>query len=325
MINNIYKRIYKEIKKHDTIVIARHIGPDPDALGSQLALKELILNTFPHKKVYAVGTPASKFKFIGTLDKFEERLYEEALLIVTDTPDIKRVDGVIPTKFKYKIKIDHHPIVDNYCDIELVDDTASSASQLIIELAFKTPLKINTKAAEALYIGLVSDTNRFMYSYTTDKTFELVSKLIKKTNLDFTSLYKDLYLRPYKEIKFQGYLATNMNITPNGLGYIKLSDEILKEYDIDSSTASNMVSNFNYIEEMYVWVIFSNDKSTNTIRGSIRSRGPVINTVAAEFGGGGHAMASGVRIKTMDEVDNLIKALDNTCKKYKEDNIKNPD
>ena len=67
--NNIYKNIYKEIKKYDTIVITRHIGADPDALGSQLALKELILNNFPNKNVYAIGTYASKFKFIGNLDK----------------------------------------------------------------------------------------------------------------------------------------------------------------------------------------------------------------------------------------------------------------
>ena len=62
---NIYKRIYKKIKEYDTIVIARHIGPDPDALASQIGLKEIIQNKFPKKKVYAVGCPAAKFRFIG--------------------------------------------------------------------------------------------------------------------------------------------------------------------------------------------------------------------------------------------------------------------
>ena len=51
MYNSIHKKIYKKIKQYDTIVIARHIGPDPDALASSLALKEIILNTFPKKKV----------------------------------------------------------------------------------------------------------------------------------------------------------------------------------------------------------------------------------------------------------------------------------
>lgn len=316
---NTYSKIYKQIKKFDEIVIARHIGPDPDALGSQFGLKELILNTFPKKKVHCVGASVSKFRMMGNLDKFSEDWYDNALLIVCDTPDIKRVDGVDPMKFKYKIKIDHHPAVDNYCDIEYVDETASSASQLVLEMAFKTRLKLNYKAAEDLYIGIISDTNRFMYSYTTPKTFNLVSRLIKETKLEFTKLYEFLYMRPYKEIKFQGYLAENLNITENGLGYIVLPEEVLKEYQMDSSTASNMVSSFNYIDEIYSWVIFSYDNTTDMIRGSIRSRGPIVNEIASHYNGGGHTMASGVRLKTMEEVESLIKELDENCKKYKID------
>ena len=68
--NNNCKKIYNAIKKYDTIVIARHIGPDPDALGSSIGLKEIILKTFPNKKVYVVGCPASKFKYLGQVDKF---------------------------------------------------------------------------------------------------------------------------------------------------------------------------------------------------------------------------------------------------------------
>ena len=162
---NIYKKIYREIKKYDTIVLARHIGADPDALASQLGLKDIILNKFPNKKVYAVGTPASKFKYIGTLDKFEDSMYDNSLLIVLDTPDRKRIDGVDPSKFKYSIKIDHHPFIVKTCDLELIDDTSSSASQLILELVYKNKLKLTKEAAEKLYIGIVSDTNRFLYYY----------------------------------------------------------------------------------------------------------------------------------------------------------------
>ena len=67
-----FKKIYKEIKKYKTIVIARHIGVDPDALASQLALKESIKLTFPNKKVYAVGNGSSKFSYMGHLDKLED-------------------------------------------------------------------------------------------------------------------------------------------------------------------------------------------------------------------------------------------------------------
>ena len=313
MYNNlIYKQIYRKIKKYNTIVIARHVGADPDALASQIALRDAIKATFPKKNVYAVGYPASKFKYLGILDKFHDSMYNNSLLIVTDTPDRKRIDGVEPEKFDYSIKIDHHPFV------ELIDDTASSASQLIIELIFRTHLKLTQSIAEKLYIGLVADTNRFLFSYTTDKTFSLVSKLINKTKLDFRPLYESLYNRPLKEVKFQCYITENMTITENGLGYIILDDKTLTQYDVDSATAGNMVNNFNYIDEIYAWVIFSYDKANDTIRGSIRSRGPVINEAATHFNGGGHAFASGVRVKDEEQVNGLVKELDEICKQYKE-------
>lgn len=316
--NNIYKKIYRKIKKYDTIVIARHVGADPDALASSIALRDIILNTFPKKKVYAIGFPVSKFRYLGILDKFDEKMYENSLLIVTDTPDKKRVDGVDPDKFKETIKIDHHPFIETFCDLEWIDEKASSASQMITELVFHTKLVMTKEAAEKLYIGIVADTNRFLFYYTTPKTFRLVSNLIQTTNIDFTNLYEPLYMRSVKEIKFQGYVANHFTITEHGLAYLKIEPEILEEFKIDASAARNMVSEFNYIEEVLVWCIFTADKNGELIRGSIRSRGPIINEVASRFNGGGHIYASGARVTTEEEWNNLIQELDNVCEKYKE-------
>ena len=316
MYKNSYKEILKQIKKYNTIVIARHVGADPDALASQIALKDIIVNNFPLKKVYVVGMPASRFKYLGTLDKLTDEMYENSLLIVTDTPDKKRVDGVDTTRFSKTIKIDHHPFVEKYCDIECINDKASSASQIIIDFAFSMKLKITKEAAEKLYIGIVADTNRFLFSYTTPNTFDLVSKLIKETDINFTSLYDNLYLRSLKELKFQSYIINNMIVTENKFGYIKLTDDVLKKFDVDAATAGNMVNNFNYIEDFVSWAVFTEDKNNDFIRGSIRSRGPIINDVAAKFGGGGHKLASGVRLKNFEEVDKLVEALDLECNKY---------
>ena len=315
-----FNKIYRKIKKYNTIVIARHVGADPDALASQIALRDSIKKTFPKKNVYAIGYPASKFKYLGNLDKFQESMYENSLLIVTDTPDKKRIDGADPDRFEYSIKIDHHPFIEKTCKLELIDDTASSASQLVIELIFKSGLKLDKNIAGKLYIGLVADTNRFLFSYTTDKTFSLVSKLVNKTNLNFGPLYDNLYMRPLKEARFQGYITEHMTITEHGLGYILLDEKTLTDFDVDAATAGNMVNNFNYIDEIVAWVVFSYDKSNDTIRGSIRSRGPIINEVASHFNGGGHIFASGVRLKTNEEVDALVQELDEVCDKYLDKN-----
>lgn len=312
---NIYKQILKQIKKANTIIIARHVGPDPDALGSSLGLKQLIIDNFPNKKVYCIGSPAAKFRYLGELDKLPENI-DNALLIVTDTPDHKRVDGIDPRKINNSIKIDHHPYVETMCQLEWIDDKASSASQMILELAFQTNLKLTKEAGEKLYIGLIADTNRFMFSYTNSKTFDIVSRLLKETNIDITKIYNELYLRPYKEIKFQGYMSMNYQITENKVGYLIIHDETLKQYNVDAATPGNMINSFNHINEMLVWVTATEDKDLGTYRVSIRSRGPIINEVAANHGGGGHMYASGTRLKNEEEIMSLIKDLDETSKQY---------
>ena len=316
---NIYKQIYKKIKKADTIIIARHVGPDPDALGSSLGLKQIINDNFPNKKVYVIGSPAAKFRYIGELDKLPENI-DNTLLIVTDTPDHRRVDGIDPRRIKNSIKIDHHPYVEAMCELEWIDDKSTSASQMVLELAFKTNLKVTKEAGEKLYIGLIADTNRFMFSYTNSKTFDIVSKLLKETNIDITKIYDELYIRPYKEIKFQGYMSLNYQITDNKVGYLIIHDETLKEYNVDAATPGNMINSFNHINEMLVWVTATEDKELGSYRVSIRSRGPIINEVAANHGGGGHKFASGTRLKTEEEIADLIKDLDIVSDEYIQNN-----
>lgn len=314
---NIYKQIFKVIKKYDTIVIARHIGADPDALGSQFALKEIILKTFPNKKVYAVGNPASRFKFFGNNEKIDNIDTTKGLLIVLDTPDIKRIDGVSLNNFAYVIKIDHHPIIDKFANIELIDEDSCSTSQLILEFVFNNKIEINKEIGEKLYLGIVGDTDRFLHDYTSPKTFSLVTRLLEETNIDFTSLYKVLYQRPISEIRFEGYIYQNLTLTENGVAYIKITDRKLKEFGVDSAAAGNMINDLKFVNEIVVWVFLTEDIKSNLIRANIRSVGPYINDVATKFGGGGHKYASGVKLKTWDDSDKLINELDNLVKNYK--------
>ena len=246
-------------------------------------------------------------------------MYEDSLLIVLDTPNISRIDGVDVNKFQYKIKIDHHPFIEKYANIELIDETSSSASQLIAELVVNTKLKLNKEAAEKLFIGIVGDTNRFMYYYTTPKTFDLVSYMLEQTNLDFTNLYEKMYMRNLHDLRFQSYVINNLTLTEDGFGYLKLEQDVLDQYGIDASTAANVVNVLTYIDGMYAWAIFAYDKGNDNVRGSIRSRGPIINGVAANYNGGGHIYASGVRLKDFDVVNDIIADLNEACKKYKEE------
>ena len=314
------KKILRKIKQYDIIVIARHISPDPDAIASQISLRDAIKLTFPKKEVYAVGTSVSKFKYYGTLDRIDETNFEkDALLIALDVPNISRIDGVDKSAFREIFKIDHHPSDEVFGECDWVDETSSSTCQMIIEFLLETGMKFDRKIAENLYLGVVSDSDRFLISYTTAKTFHLVAKLIDKSKIDFTNLYNYLYERPVQEIKFHGYLSQNLNISENGFAYIIITPDILKEYDVDPATPSNMINDFSNIKDVYVWTFITFDEKNEVYKINIRSKGPIINETAALYGGGGHKFASGVRTRNKEEVDKLLVALEEDCRKYKEE------
>lgn len=317
MLNSIHKQILKKIKEYDEIVIARHVGPDPDAIASQIALREIIKYNFPNKKVYAVGTGVSRFKYLGTLDKIDESKLVNALLIITDVPRFDRVDSAYLPRYNYTIKIDHHPCDELVCDIDYIDVTASSASELITELAYKTKLKMNKEIAEVLFAGIVADSDRFLLSYTTPHTLELVSRLLSDYKFELNPIYNNLYERNLCERKFESYIIENLTVTKNGFGYIKIPNEKIREYGVDPSTPSNLVNNLNFIKELKVWAFSTYDEKNKVFKINIRSRGIVINEVAESFNGGGHKFASGARIEEEENVDNLFEALDKLCEEYK--------
>ena len=316
--NNIYKLIYNEIKKYKKIYIARHIGPDPDAFGSQMSLKKSILLTFNEKEVYAVGTTVARFKYFGKVDKVNEFDYENGLLIVVDTPNKSRVDVENIDRFKNVIKIDHHPKVETFGPIELVDENASSASELVYDIIENTKLKMTTEIAENIFAGVASDTNRFLFNAGSN-VFNKIGLLIKKYKVDTESVYRNIYSKPLSEIRLMGHIASTLKVDKNGFAYVELEDDVISSLKTDSSAASNMINDFNNIEEVLVWTFVSHDEKTGQYRVNIRSRGPVINELAASHGGGGHKYASGVRTTDKEVVGKLLNDLSLACKKYKEE------
>lgn len=315
--NSIYNKIYNEIKKSKRILIVRHIGPDPDAISSQISLKKSISLTFPSKKVYAIGTGISKFNYIGKMDKNVDFDYENDLVIATDVPNAERVDGLDVTKFKRVIKIDHHPELDKYYMLDLTDPGASSAAQLVYDLITNTKLKMNKDIAGDIFIGIISDTHRFLFDYTSIHTYEVVMDLIKKYKIDTGQLYSKLYARPLSEVRLMGYISTNIKVTKNKFAYMIIDDEVLKELGADSAACSNMINDYNNIDEVLVWLFVSHDSKTkDLLRINIRSRGPVINKLAEKYNGGGHALASGIRLSDPSKLDEVLEEFDNLCKEY---------
>ena len=310
------KSIYSEIRKFKTIYIVRHIGPDPDAVASEVALRDTIKLTFPSKEVYSIGASVARFKYIGKLDKVSSFDYENSLVITLDLPNMSRVDGLNLEKFKNVIKIDHHPFVEKMGYLEYIDEKATSTCEILLDLVNNTKLKMNEHIAKTLMIGIISDSNRFLFYPSDEKILYKVADLVKKYKLNLQEIYDEIYKKPMSELRLMGYIASNLKVTKNKFAYIILENDIVNSFNADASSASNMVNDFGNIEEFIAWMFVTKDVKNDLFKVNIRSRGPIINEVAAKYNGGGHKFSSGARIKTMDELEMLINDLDNTCKKY---------
>lgn len=317
-----YKKIIKIIKKYDKIVLARHISPDPDAIASQIALRDSIKLTFPNKEVYAVGAGVHKFKYLGALDKPDLSILENSLLIVLDVPNFCRVDGINGLEYSAILKIDHHPAEDIIGDVDWTDSTKSSTCEMIAELLLNSPLAMDTKIAEDLYVGMVFDSDRFLLPNTSAETLKTAYELVKTSNINFVNLYDNLYERSINEEKFRAYLINNIEITENKFGFIFVPSEDLKKYNVETTSVSNQVNDFYFIKELMCWMFVVYDERNDIYKANIRSRGPFINEVAAKYNGGGHKFASGCRTSDYKVIEALAKDLDATCKKYNdEENI----
>ena len=90
----------------------------------------------------------------------------------------------------------------------------------------------------------------------------------------------------------------------------------MKKFGVDSATAGNMINDLKYVDDILVWVFFSEDVKQEVIKANIRSRGPIVNDVAMKYNGGGHIYAAGARLKEWSQVDNLINDLDKVAMEY---------
>ncbi|WP_024784444.1 DHH family phosphoesterase [Streptococcus mutans] len=307
-----FKTILAKIKAYDTIIIHRHMKPDPDALGSQVGLKEMITSNFPQKTVKVTGYNEPSLSWLAQMDDVSDKDYEGALVIVVDTANCPRIDDQRYLNGNFLIKIDHHPNEDHYGDLSYVDTKASSASEIITDFALQNQLKLSDQAARLLYAGILGDTGRFLYPATTSKTFIIASELLKY-DFDFAALARQMDSFPYKIAKLQAYVFENLEIDKNGAARIILSQKILKKFNLTDAETSAIVSSPGKIDTVQVWAIFV-EQADGHYRVRLRSKSTVINEVAKRHAGGGHPLASGANSYSLAENEDIYQELKNLLK-----------
>lgn len=291
------------IEEYDQIVLYRHVNPDLDAFGSQLGMYWTLKSIFPQKNIVLYGNMDSDLMHLYPNFEIGEIINGRTLGIVLDTANRERIDGDTSLCDKV-LKIDHHIVVDTYGDINIEVESASSCSEIVTLLFKEACIEIPIEAANALYLGIIGDSNRFMYSSTSSKTFEAASYLLD-AGINIEQLYQKLYMRKKSDLEVTKFIYNHYQ-EDSGVAWYYLSTEDLIQLDISREQGSNYVNTLANIEEFQVWLAVTQNDIDHNYRVSIRSRGIAVNEIANEFHGGGHMYASGATLSSLDELEVLV-------------------
>lgn len=316
------KRILAKIKQYNKIVIARHVRPDGDAIGSSHGLAELLRASFPEKKIIVANQDSSEYMaFLKTEETDPKSVdYTDALAIVVDLAGLERCSNKEIEKAKEIIKIDHHIEITPFGDISWVEDDRSSVCEMIAAFActFPNELKLTKRAALLLYTGMVTDSGRFQYVETSSETLRMAAFLMDM-GIDTQSLYANLYMEDFDYYKFKSHVYEQMNITESGVAFIYVDNVMQKEFHLSREAASNSVDFLSKIKGSLIWLAFI-DNPDGSIRVRVRSRFLAVNKLAERYHGGGHANASGATAYSLQEMAQLINDADALLREYKRNN-----
>ena len=310
------RKFYQKIEEFDRIVVYRHNKPDYDALGTQLGLYEFLKDNFPNKEIHYVGDDHVSLtgRCFRKMEIIEQEWFNKPFLaIFVDTSKADRI-GLADEfesykKATYSIKIDHHPNVDPYGDLQIIDTSMAAAGELVSDMLILSEKKISKKCATELYKAIVGDSGRFLYDSVVTSTFETAKILLEK-GLNLSKIYADMYNQKLSDLEITAYVMKNYRVTPHGVAYYVLDDAALQKFHLPPERGKDNVNVFAHFDGIHAWCSITEDKKKGEWRVSIRSAKDSIEEVAMRHNGGGHAQASGCKIKSFDEVKDLLKDLD---------------
>ncbi len=301
-----FEAIQQLISQYPRIIIHRHKNPDGDALGSQMGLKQILIDTYPEKEILAVGDMTPRYAFMATLpiDEIEDSAYEGALAIVLDTSAKALISDDRYMIATANARIDHHIFCEKITETEIVDTSFESCCGLIAAMAMECGWTVSPEAAKSLYTGMITDSGRFRYDSTSAQTFKMASFLMER-KFNTTDIYQNLYADELSSIQLRAKFTLKIKTTDHRVAYIYTPLEEAKSYGVDDFTLSRgMVNTMSEIRGIDSWVNFT--ETENGVLCEIRSSRYNINPIAVKYGGGGHQKASGATLKDKDEAMALL-------------------
>ena len=300
------------IKESKKILLFAHSRPDGDTTGSVLALKEYI-------RSLGKSVDISCFDEIPPyLDSFTQDIFihpdkivltDYNLVIAADSVE-RGFDKIIQSLKENQVIaiLDHHPDITLKGDISIIDAKYSSVCEIVYDFFLFNKITINRKMATAILMGILSDTGSFQHSNTTPKVMEIASQLMKKGAPLAKIVQHSFSNKNISTLKLWGKAFEKAKINPeNGMIASVLTQADLSECNAGMDDIAQVSGILNTVPGTKFALVLS-EREGGIIKGSLRSeeyKGVDVSKIAAQFGGGGHKLASGFEIKgTIKETEN---------------------
>ena len=311
-------KIIQKIKENNKIALFQHVNPDGDSVSSSVGLGMAIKEAFPDKEVVVVADYnylVNSFKFLE-FDKemFVSSIDDSYLGIVGDVSIGARIVNYDELKkAKEVVCFDHH---QNPTDIDPEvfwhEPTYPASAIQAFEIAKEFKKEFSEDTSVMLMVGILTDTGFFKYSGANPKPLEIVSELFRSISDErMRTFHTSMSTKTKEDLAIQGYILQNVKYDKN-VAYVIFDDEVVNKYGyLKLKIKVNLIGN---IDGTKIWGFFikDKDKEGNVIYPTeLRSSSTTIVDIAKKYGGGGHNLACGATLKSLEEVKEMIKDLNN--------------
>jgi phosphoesterase RecJ-like protein len=298
---------HRLVEQAGSVVLTTHINPDGDALGSQYALVGFLETLGKRVRVINQDPAPEGLAFIedpaAPAEEYDSKLHDAALretdlviLVDNSAPDrLGRMEPIMREVAAKTLCIDHHPTRDARWGHNIVDVESSATTAMIYELTRRSAWKPGPRAADAIYVGLATDTGFFRFNSMTAKGHAIAAELLE-LGVDPARIYRQIRERNSAAFtRLQGHALAGLRLDADGaIASVTISRELLQSVGAEDEDPAEITTPMLAIDGVRVAALYR-ELSDGKIKVSLRSKGQLdVHRLATEFGGGGHRNASGI-------------------------------
>jgi phosphoesterase RecJ-like protein len=302
--NCILAEIAEALRENQTFVVMSHLRPDGDAIGSVIALALALKGAGKEVTVWNHDGPMEKLRFLPGSDLIAKppatpQDFDVALVLDTSTQPRLGDSLAAVRKAKLWINLDHHISNTGFGDLVYIDVPAPATGQIVFELIRAAGYPLTPAIADNLWAAIATDTGSFQYSNTSARTFEIGAELIA-AGVDVGKISEQLFqTHPRRRLELLRALLNTMQFTCDGrAASFSLPLATAAQIGAGPEDTEGLIDTLRSTEGVLVAAFFE-ELEGGRVRVSMRSKDPRYDVckICAQFGGGGHILASGARIK----------------------------